>query len=354
MVEYLESVHKGEFTTGTMADVEDKISSKDAENKDNIPPTQTMPDPPIKPCKKDCGDCSQCKESLNWWNEYINTVDELVYRSNTHTCSGSSGCQIITKVGKKTVRRCKARFPREVRATTMVDPDEGYLYQKKGEAWINWCTPVLTYLMRCNTDVTSLLSGTAIKAVTAYVTDYITKQPLKTHTLFQAVKTVFSRNTELIASDIEKQVKARKVITKVVNTLTGKSEIGGPMACMYLLKHPDHYTNYKFRKFYWSSFVKEVERKWFKDNDLTKLSDATVDNSSVLLWEKNDQYFGVSAVEDYMHRPIQCSHMPLYDWARLACKEKIPKKLAEKLAKGVEHMVDHIITHEWHGSRVKF
>ena len=36
---------------------------------------------------------------------------------------------------------------------------------KKGEAWVNTFTPVLTYLSRCNTDVTSLLSGTAMRAV---------------------------------------------------------------------------------------------------------------------------------------------------------------------------------------------
>ncbi|RPD64296.1 hypothetical protein L226DRAFT_522076 [Lentinus tigrinus ALCF2SS1-7] len=43
----------------------------------------------------------------------------------------------------------------------------------------------------------------------------------------------------------------RSVMTKMVNSLTAASEIGGPMAATYLLKHPDHYTAHKFRACYW-------------------------------------------------------------------------------------------------------
>ena len=37
--------------------------------------------------------------------------------------------------------------------------------EKKNEAWINTFTHAITYLLRCNTDVTSLASSTAIKGV---------------------------------------------------------------------------------------------------------------------------------------------------------------------------------------------
>jgi hypothetical protein len=72
-----------------------------------------------------------------------------------------------------------------------VEPKTGALNLKKGEPWMNTVTPVLTYLLRSNSDVTSLLSGTAIKAVVAYVTDYITKQSLKTYTIFDVIKSIF-------------------------------------------------------------------------------------------------------------------------------------------------------------------
>jgi hypothetical protein len=78
---------------------------------------------------------------------------------------------------------------------TEVDPKTGALNIRKGEAWINTFTPLVTFLLRCNTDITSLLSGTAIKAVVAYITDYVTKPELKTYSIFDAVRGVFDRNS---------------------------------------------------------------------------------------------------------------------------------------------------------------
>ncbi|KAL5532417.1 hypothetical protein ACEPAF_5987 [Sanghuangporus sanghuang] len=43
-------------------------------------------------------------------------------------------------------------------------------------------------------DVTSLLSGTAIKAVIMYIMDYITKSSLNTSSIFDVIKAVFDRN----------------------------------------------------------------------------------------------------------------------------------------------------------------
>ena len=120
---------------------------------------------------------------------------------------------------------CKARFPRETYPQTAVDPETGALLMKKGEAWLNTFTPAVSYMLRCNHDVTSLLSGTAIKSVIAYVADYITKTPLKTHVMFKSIQQVFERNTELLGSKSSTRDKARSIITKIVNALTASSEI---------------------------------------------------------------------------------------------------------------------------------
>ena len=104
---------------------------------------------------------------------------------NRHFCH--AGC--LSKI----YQTCKSRFPRLLFLLTLVDPETGAINLKKGEAWINFFTPLFTYVTMGNTDITSLLSGTAIKAIVAYVTDYITKSALKTHTIFQAVKSVFAK-----------------------------------------------------------------------------------------------------------------------------------------------------------------
>lgn len=136
---------------------------------------------------------------------------------------------------------CKARYPREINPATTVDPETGYLNLRKGKAWISTFSAVLTYLLRSNTDVTSLLLGTAIKVVIAYVTDYITKPQLQTHVLFETVRSVLGAQSDVIGGSVKQQADARLLLVKMVNALTSKSFIGGPMACMHLLGHPDVY-----------------------------------------------------------------------------------------------------------------
>ena len=76
---------------------------------------------------------------------------------------------------------------------------------------MNTVTPELSYLLRSNSDVTSLLSGTSVKAVVAYVTDYITKQSLKTYSIFDVIRSTFDKNTELIGGDIKRKEKEGKI-----------------------------------------------------------------------------------------------------------------------------------------------
>lgn len=71
-----------------------------------------------------------------------------------------------------------------------MDPESGALIMKKGEPWLNTFTPAVLYLLCCNHDVTSLMSGTAIKFVIAYIADYITKTLLKAHVMCQSVQKI--------------------------------------------------------------------------------------------------------------------------------------------------------------------
>ncbi|THU80927.1 hypothetical protein K435DRAFT_581596, partial [Dendrothele bispora CBS 962.96] len=74
-----------------------------------------------------------------------------------------------------------------------------------------------------------------------------------------------------------------------------------------LLDNPDHYTSHKFKPFYWSSYVTEVQKAW--DTELEK------DNKVVLI-RKNGRIFGLSRVYDYVYRPSELDDMSLYDWIR--------------------------------------
>src|SRR5436190_11284813 len=175
----------------------------------------------------------------------------------------------------------------------------GAINMKKLEAWINTITRPVTYLLRCNTDVTSLLSGTAIKTVVAYITDYVTKPGLKTYSIFEVIRGVFDKNSIMLGGTLKRKEKARQLMIQIVNSLTSKMEIGGPMASLYLLGNPDHYTSHKFVTVYWKVYVQEVMKVWRSSDDMQV--DKT--EEKILLQKNMGRFVGISAVHDYVYRP---------------------------------------------------
>src|ERR1700723_4444536 len=325
IVKYLESVHVGEFMTGTMDEVKEQVQ-ENMKAKEYRDPTQTLPDAPPESTDCDCNKCESCESTTNWWQNFKNTVDDLILRSNVHKCRTSISAD--EKKQKKERRgcinkhgNCKARFPRQTFEKTEVDPKTGALNIKKAERWINTLAPIVTYLLRCNTDVTSLLSGTAIKAIVAYISDYVTKPGLKTYTIFDTIRGIFDRNSEMLSGSLERKEKARRLMIQIVNSLTSKMEIGGPMASLYLLGNPDHYTNMEFVTVYWKSYVREVFSSWrsakeWKDQAPEK----------VIVQKSNSKYVGFSAVHDYMYRPEIFADITLHEWVQMAKRCKVVKK----------------------------
>jgi hypothetical protein len=49
-------------------------------------PTQTLLDPPPEYIVCDCEKCEPCENTANWWQNFKNTVDDLILRSNVHQC----------------------------------------------------------------------------------------------------------------------------------------------------------------------------------------------------------------------------------------------------------------------------
>ena len=191
LIEYLEGCQKGEFLTGLMDYVKSKIpidleaqskgihaiyqkNSHQSIGKSYQDPTQTLPEEPPTSSESDKSTSDDASQLLShWWLKFKDIVDDILLRSNVHTCSSSDpekskfkpkGC--LNKDGI-----CKARFPHPIVPETIVNVEDGYINVRKKESMLNMISPCVTYLFRCNTDVTSLLSGTSIKAVISYVTD---------------------------------------------------------------------------------------------------------------------------------------------------------------------------------------
>ncbi|KAI1785043.1 hypothetical protein LXA43DRAFT_860774, partial [Ganoderma leucocontextum] len=119
-----------------------------------------------------------------WYTSYLVDTDEVVFASNRHDRAHGKGCW------RGDPGYCRARFPRECFPETIVDRETGAIRFKKTEAWINTYNRVLSHILRSNTDVTCLLSGTQVRAIVVYITDYITKGPLSTYNFFEVVRAV--------------------------------------------------------------------------------------------------------------------------------------------------------------------
>ncbi|TFY52167.1 hypothetical protein EVG20_g10676 [Dentipellis fragilis] len=143
--------------------------------------------------------------------------------------------------------------------------------------------------------------------------------------MLEIIKGVFNRNSEFLQGDDTMIEKARKLMVQMVNALTVKQETGGPLASLYLLGNPDHYTNFSFKAFFWNSYVNEVKSSWAEENDT-----ANQQPTKVIIGKVKGNMVAISPILDYTLRPKQYEDMTLYDWIRVAEKYKIPKKKIPK------------------------
>ncbi|EIN09614.1 hypothetical protein PUNSTDRAFT_66678, partial [Punctularia strigosozonata HHB-11173 SS5] len=178
IISWLESICQGEYSTGTEADIEELIKSDTVSKSHILSKLPPMPDSNMTDA-----------DIADWYQNLCIESDVIAYLSNRHSSQHGYGCQTATG-------QCRARFPRTIYDVTTVDLSDGAITLKHKEEWLNTYNVILTYLMRCNTDVLSMQSGTQLRAIIAYVTDYITKSSLKTHALFDSIKMILEKSAE--------------------------------------------------------------------------------------------------------------------------------------------------------------
>lgn len=329
MIQWLESCHQGEFSTGSLTQVRERINRRtnrpltfehaedDEENGEILPgdPTSQLPSPPPL--------FSSSQDAEMWYGDVRKVADEVVYRSNRHSPDHKYGCR--TSKGQ-----CRARFPRETRQETSVDEVTGALLLKKREPWINSYSVTLSYLLRCNTDVTCLMSGTTVRAIVAYVTDYVTKSSLKTHVMFEVIRSVLSNKAQIVDDSADREDSARRLFTKIVNALTSKTEIGGPMVCSQLLGHPEHYTDRVFKKFFWTSYARVVADVWNDTPEADGLEDnPTTSEEKVVINANENGLVPYRKVCDYIHRPVELENFSLVDYLCMTDVVRLPTSKAD-------------------------
>ena len=93
---------------------------------------------------------------------------------------------------------------------------------------------------------------------------------------------------------------------------------------MYLLKNPDHYTNFDSAPVFWKSFVNEARKPFNKEeNDRS--------DDKVTLIKRHGRIIGLSPIYDYIFRPSELQDLTLYDWVRLCKRKKVNKSNSKSI-----------------------
>ena len=141
LTDWVESCHTGDFLTGSYAEVSESVGKK-REEEGYIDPTQSFPEAPPKRCatvhsKGEEKECESCKITAEWADRYATTVDDLLLRSNVHSCNrgmNKDGTRRKNKASGSCMdnkwNKCKARFPRPTFLKTMID-ELGTICMKK-------------------------------------------------------------------------------------------------------------------------------------------------------------------------------------------------------------------------------
>ncbi|KAJ6530256.1 hypothetical protein B0H19DRAFT_967915, partial [Mycena capillaripes] len=116
---------------------------------------------------------------------------------------------------------------------------------------------------------------------------------------------------------------------KMVNSMSAKMEIGSPMASMYLLGNPDHYTSHNYVPFAWRQYVQFVRDFWvdsLKEEEEEDEDEAEGlgrdDEERVRIGRMGSNFVPSSSVDDYRYRPTVYFNMNLYEWIQCSSKRK--------------------------------
>jgi hypothetical protein len=131
-------------------------------------------------------------------------------------------------------------------------------------------------------DIKFIGSSVSAKAILYYITDYITKTPLKTHVAYTALQAAVKRMHESSDTSYTPIDRAKTTLVKCANALIAKQELAAPQVASYLLGFNDHYTSHRFRSLYWTSFTSYIQR--------TDCIGSTISESS-------DQAFGTNVID---------------------------------------------------------
>ena len=185
-------------------------------------------------------------DSPNFDVNFADDLKEIVTACNVHKHTAT-----CYKYGHKD---CRFSFERPAIEVAYIKDGVIFLQRKAGNGWVNNYSEVISYLLRCNNDIKFISNGKDSKALSFYITDYITKKAMTTHNAFPLIiaaqQDIEKGFTSAIPNPLfnETQQQNRDLLVKCLNKLTTHSERSGPECASLLLDYKLCYKSHKFTK----------------------------------------------------------------------------------------------------------
>ncbi|KZV80405.1 hypothetical protein EXIGLDRAFT_591831, partial [Exidia glandulosa HHB12029] len=245
----------GEFQKRLLAVLDDTISNCVPDD----PPDVEIPVPSSAhhPCSVRGPDLSAALPQLQPARQL--DLRNVVLKSQMHTHSGT-----CFKYWKGTGPR-ECRFDLDAAnycPESSFDPETGEINLRCLNGLVNNYNPTMIEALRCNMDIKFIGSGQSAKAILYYVTDYITKSPLKAHVAYAALEMAVRKlNENESAEESDTQLRAKRLLQKCSYAMVSHQELSAQQVASYLTDCEDHFVSHEFRNLYWPGFERHIEKQ---------------------------------------------------------------------------------------------
>ena len=136
--------------------------------------------------------------------------------------------------------------------------------------------------------------------------------------MFEVIAGVLAGNQTTLPGPLSREERARRLLVRIVNGLTAKTEIGAPLACATLLGQPGHYTDRTLKVLIWTSYARIVASVWQEDADVADPGQS--DSDRVMINTSSSGLVPHRKANDYIFRPASMTRWSLFvrcsPWAR--------------------------------------
>ena len=185
----------------------------------------------------------------------VSRLAERVQRHrHTHTCYKHH------KTGE--AKTCRFELSEDnYRGESIIDQETGSVQLRCLDGLVNNFNMTMLEAVRCNMDIQFIGSGESAKAMIYYVTDYITKSPLKSHVTYAALQQAVRKYEQVVDEYDDSTLKSKRLLQKCAYALISHQELSAQQVASYLLGYEDHFTSHSFVNLYWPSFERFIDRQ---------------------------------------------------------------------------------------------